>query len=393
MDTICQALYAKMKRIHPGIEEMEPYEFRYCLDAWLPLELAGASLLPKEEIERLVNSREFYTAIQLKPKVGARIVLDEAIVRLTKMLLAGLATGAYPEEWVTSHFYLDIRGFYFLHRTAYFTDRVISHLGGRPLLCFEQKQRELDRCQEIGYKAFREANAEVDQAFIETVLALIDAKGTPILVAIAGPTAAGKTEIVARLREEMGRAGRQVASIEMDNFLTDRDQREERGIFSLGRQAIHLELFLHNLAEILQGHRIATPRYDFIDGTSSHTLAGTLKPGRSPVVIEPADVVFLEGNQPFLLEEVAPLVGIRAVYLTEDSIRMRRKWRRDIDYRQKYEPTYFRNRFFREQFLMAVQCYIPQMEVCDVVVDTTGAALWVTPQIAGILTVTPRRGE
>jgi len=394
IDTIrSEVLFEKMKRIHPGVEEMEPYEFRYCLDPWLPLEETGAGLLSMEEIERLVNSRGFYEGIKLKPKVESRIVLDEAIVRLTKMLLVGLATGAYPEEWVAAHFYLDIRGFYFLHRTVYFTDKVVAHLGGKPFKRFEQRQRGLEQCLEIGYKAFREANAEVDRAFIETVLALIDAKGTPILVAIAGPTAAGKTEIVARLREEMERAGRQVASIEMDNFLTDRDQREERGIFSLGRQAIHLELFLHNLAEILQGHRIATPRYDFIDGTSSHTLSGTLKPGRSPVVIEPADVVFLEGNQPFLLEEVAPLVGIRAVYLTEDSIRMRRKWRRDIDYRQKYEPTYFRNRFFREQFLMAVQCYVPQMEVCDVVVDTTGAVLWVAPQIAGILTRAPRRGE
>jgi len=383
----CDLLYEKMKRIHPGIEELEPYEFRYCLDPWLPLEgeRAGVTLLPREEVERLVNSRAFYAGIQLKPKVGDRIVLDEAIVRLTKMLFVGLAAGAYPEDWVAAHFCFDIRGFYFLHRTAYFTDRVIAHLGGRPFKCFEQKQKLLERCHEIGYRAFKEANADVDQAFIETVLSLIGAKGTPMLVAIAGPSAAGKTEIVARLRGEMDRSGRQVTSIEMDNFLTDREQREEKGIHSLGREAIHLELFLRGLEEIRQGRRITTPRYDFYNATSSHTLEGKLKPGRSPIVIEPADVVFLEGNQPFLLEEVAPLIGIRVVYLTDDSIRMRRKWRRDIDYRKKYEPTYFRNRFFREQFLMAQQCYVPQMEVCDIAVDTTGAALWVTPETAGIL--------
>jgi len=73
------------------------------------------------------------------------------------------------------------------------------------------------------------------------------------------------------------------------------------------------------------------------------------------------------------------------VYLTDDAVRMKRKWKRDIDYRKKYEPTYFRNRFFREQFLMAEACYRPQMERSDLVVDTSGAALWTTPEIAEIL--------
>jgi hypothetical protein len=34
---------------------------------------------------------------------------------------------------------------------------------------------------------------------------------------------------------------------------------------------------------------------------------------------------------------------------------------------------------------MAEKCYLPQMEVCDLVVDTTGAALWATPEMAAIL--------
>jgi hypothetical protein len=34
---------------------------------------------------------------------------------------------------------------------------------------------------------------------------------------------------------------------------------------------------------------------------------------------------------------------------------------------------------------MADECYLPQMQMCDMIVDTTGAALWVTPEIAKIL--------
>ena len=205
--------------------------------------------------------------------------------------------------------------------------------------------------------------------------------GTPIMLAIAGPTAAGKTEIVERLRSSFEECWQKTTSIEMDNFLTDRDYREEKGIHTQGKEALHFELLKKSLEQIRQGKKIIIPRYDFVYATSSHDLNGNLKPDGIPVEIEPADIIFIEGNFPFLLEEISHLIGIKVVYLTDDPVRMKRKWKRDIDYRKKYEPTYFRNRFFKDQFIMAQIAYIPQMEVCDMVVDTTGAALWVTPKL------------
>ena len=150
-------------------------------------------------------------------------------------------------------------------------------------------------------------------------------------------------------------------------------------------QIVRLTLDAHSLEEISQGRKIAIPRYDFVYATSSHDLAGKLKAGCAPLEIEPASIVFIEGNCPFLLNEVVHLIGIKVVYLTDDAIRLKRKWKRDIDYRKKYEPTYFRNRFFRDQFPMARKCYLPQLEVCDLAVDTTGAALWATPEVAAVL--------
>jgi hypothetical protein len=79
------------------------------------------------------------------------------------------------------------------------------------------------------------------------------------------------------------------------------------------------------------------------------------------------------------------LIGIKVVYLTDDPVRLKRKWIRDIDLRKKYEPTYFRNRYFKDQFIMAEIAFRPQLETCDICVDTTGAALWTTPEIAEIL--------
>jgi uridine kinase len=99
------------------------------------------------------------------------------------------------------------------------------------------------------------------------------------------------------------------------------------------------------------------------------------------------DVICIEGNFPFLIEEVASLIDIKVVYLTDDPIRLKRKWKRDIDYRKKYEPTYFRNRFFKDQFIMAEIAYRPQLELCDLAVDTTGAALWATKESSTILSL------
>jgi uridine kinase len=386
-DVFSEILYEKMKAINAGIEELELYEFRYALNNLYPENGSWASveLDARADVEERIHSSDFYTGVQVKPRVGDRIVLDETIARLTNMIFVGLVTGEYPSEWVRAHFYFDIRAFEFLTRTVYFTDAVVSRLGGEPFRRFEQKQKRFERYQDLGYQEFKEANAEVDQAFIESVDKLVAALGTPVVLAIAGPTAAGKTEIVERLRRFFEQAGQQVTSIEMDNFLTDRDQREKKGIHTLGKKAIHFELFKQGLEALCGGFKISIPRYDFVYATSSHDLEGTLKPGRVPIEIDPADIIFIEGNFPFLLEEVTHLIGIKVVYLTDDAIRLKRKWKRDIDYRKKYEPTYFRNRYFRNQFLMAQKCYRPQLLVCDLVVDTTGAAIWATPEIAEIL--------
>jgi uridine kinase len=381
-----ETLLEKMKSIFPGIQELELYEFRYGLADLLPKNgWDTVKLESRDEIETRINSRAFYDNIQIKPRVDDHIVLNAEIVRLAQMLFVGLVTGEYSPDWVNAHFYFDIRGFYFLHRTSYFTERVLAHFGGQPYRRFEQKQKQLERLQDVGYKAFREANEEVDQLFIQSVMKLIARRGTPILLAIAGATAAGKTEIVERLGAAFKLAGQKTTSIELDNFFTDRDDREARGVDSQGKEALHFELFKQALEDITNGKAISTPVYNFIDGSSSHDMDGKLKPGRIPVEIEPADIIFLEGNFPFLIEEILHLIGIKVVYLTDDPIRMKRKWKRDMDYRKKYDLSYFRNRYFKDQFIMAQIAYLPQLEVCDMCVDTTGAALWTTPEIAKTL--------
>lgn len=388
LDEFCRELHKVMNLIAPVCSRIEPYEFRYSLNNITPEkgDWTGIDLESPAYIEAKISSAEFFDSIHIKPKVEGRIVLDETITRLTQMLFVGLVTGTYAVDWVKKWFYFDPRGFNFLVRSIYLTNEVIAHLGGEPFTQFEARQQAFELVHEIGYQEFMTANREIDQAFMESVLKMVSTKGTPILLGIAGPTAAGKTEIVDRLRTRFARDKRSIAAIEMDNFLLDRDYREERGIGSFGERALHFNLLRSCIRNILAGKVIQTPRYDFIFGTSSHDLVGHLKPGGAPMTIEPADIILIEGNSPFLLDGVAEHVGIKVVYLTDDPVRLKRKWRRDIDYRKKYDPYYLRNRFFKEQPPMALKNYQPQLLRCDIFVDTTGAALWVDRMTREILT-------
>ncbi len=380
--SFARQLFSIMQQVNSGLEELELYEFEYALENLVPEKgWASQSTPPLDKLELEVNERRFYESIQVSPRSCQKTILDLQIANLTRELFVGLVNHEYPLDWIRNHFYFDIRGFYFLHRTTYFTEQAKAHLGGSPFRCFEPKQQQFEKEQAIGYKAFRKANEEIDQFFIESIMKLVDLQGTPILIAIAGPTAAGKTEIVSRLRNTLTHAGRSVAGIEMDHFLTDRDYREQHGIDSMGKEALHYEIFMQCLRDICAGKTIRTPRYDFILATSSHDLDGRPREGCSLLTIEPADTVFIEGNFPFLLEEIANLIGIKIVYLTDDPVRMKRKWRRDMDYRKKYDLYYFLNRYFREQYLMAESAYIPQIEMSDLVVDTTQAQFWASPEI------------
>jgi uridine kinase len=377
-------LYQKMVSINPAVQDLELYEFRYCLDNLLP-QGGWSSIEPDSPavLEKRVHARAFYEAIQLKPVIENRIVLDESIVRLTNMLFVGLVTGEYAEDWIRQHFYFDLRGFFFLVRTVYYSPAVLEHFHGTPYRRFEQKQKQLERCQGISYKEFKAANLELDQLLIDSVQQIVATRGTPFLMTLAGPTAAGKTEIVERLRCAFEQTGKQVTTIEMDNFLLDNDYRDEMGIKTLGKEAYHFDLFMESLDNFIRQQPAATPRY--VATVSSHAPDSSLKPGYAPLQVAPSDIIFLEGNFPFQIPEVSGFIGLKIVYLTDDPIRLKRKWKRDIDYRKKYEISYFRNRFFRTQFLRAQDCYQIQMQVCDILVDTTDAAIWITPETARLL--------
>ncbi len=375
-----RVLFDKMKKVNPGLHDLALYEFVYALDNLIPESgWNNVSIPTMEEIETSVRQHGFFSGIQLKPLRGNQIVLDQTIVQLAQTLFKGLVTDAYPVQWVNKLFYFDIRGFLFLVRTDYFPPDVCRHLNQKPYIQFVQKQKVFENRQDIGLREFIKANEEIDQAFIHIIQTLVETAPVPFLLTLAGPSGSGKTEIVQRLRESFQQRGKSISSIEMDNFYKDGNFRDGK---VLDQNVIHFEIFRNSLQKIMQGQTANIPRYDFITTSSSHDLEGNLRPGQSPIQIEPADIIFLEGNFPFHLPEIAQWMGLKIVYLTDDPVRLKRKWRRDIDYRKKYDQVYFCNRYFRTQFLRAEEVYHPLMTICDLVVDTTRAAIWTTSNLA-----------
>lgn len=89
------------------------------------------------------------------------------------------------------------------------------------------------------------------------------------IVIVAGPSSSGKTTTTLKIGEELRRAGRELAAINIDNYFFDLDQhpRDEFGDHDYETpHALDLQLINRHLVELLDGRTIRTPHYDFKTG-------------------------------------------------------------------------------------------------------------------------------
>lgn len=108
------------------------------------------------------------------------------------------------------------------------------------------------------------------------------------LICIAGPSSSGKTTFANRLRIELLSRGIDPIRLSMDDYYLPRDQapKDENGDPDLEAvDALDVELFNKNMADLVAGETVDLPKFDFKVG---HRVKGrTLRvPDNQPIIIE-----------------------------------------------------------------------------------------------------------
>ena len=123
------------------------------------------------------------------------------------------------------------------------------------------------------------------------------------IIAIAGPSSSGKTTFIKRLTVQLQIDGVNPVGLSLDDYYVDRVKtpRDASGGYDFeALEALDLARLQADVARLLAGEAVKSPRYDFKTGTSQAE-------GGPTVTLRPGDVLMLEGIHglnPRLLGEV-----------------------------------------------------------------------------------------
>ena len=186
------------------------------------------------------------------------------------------------------------------------------------------------------------------------MMAEADFTRRPIFVGIGGDSGAGKTTLTSAFFGLFG--SERITSICLDDYHSlDRRQRALVGLTALDPRANNFAVMEEQVWSLKRGEPVQKPIYDHSDGT----LTG-------PELVEPREVVIMQGLLPFLIPGVRHAFDFRVWLDPEPELRLQWKLQRDIAKRG----------YSREQVLAELearrpdaQAYIdPQRQHADMVV-------------------------
>ena len=147
-----------------------------------------------------------------------------------------------------------------------------------------------------------------------------------VIIGIAGGTASGKTTIAKKVFEESSKKGT-VSMIKIDDYykILDHLSMDERTKVNYDHpDAYDVDLLTHHLNNLKNGKTIKKPIYDFVEHNRSKDKYD---------IIEPANVIILEGILTLAIKEIRDLCDIKLFVDTPDDIRFIRRLVRDIEER------------------------------------------------------------
>lgn len=186
----------------------------------------------------------------------------------------------------------------------------------------------------------------------------------PLLIGIAGGSASGKTTIAQCLKEEFEQT-RSVVIIREDDYYKDQSQKTmaERVKTNYDHPfAFDHALMIEQIDALLEGQAIEKPVYDFVQHTRSTVTE----------VIEPCDVVVLEGL--FVLEEpeLRKRLNIKVYVDTDVDIRFIRRLLRDVEERGRTLQSVV-NQYTETVRVMHEQFIEPSKRYADVIIPEGGS--------------------
>lgn len=143
-----------------------------------------------------------------------------------------------------------------------------------------------------------------------------------VIIGIAGGSASGKTSISAQLKEHYEHTN-SVVIIRQDDYYKDQSEKtmEQRVLTNYDHPfAFDNDLLISQLQKLLQREVIKKPVYDFVNHTRSQEVE----------VIEPSDVIVVEGLFVLENEELRNLCDIKIFVDTDADIRFIRRLLRDV---------------------------------------------------------------
>ncbi len=147
----------------------------------------------------------------------------------------------------------------------------------------------------------------------------------PIVIGIAGGTGSGKTTLTKHLKE---RFGENVSVVYHDNYynrLYNMTYDERAKINYDAPEAFETELMVEHLKRLRNGESIECPVYDYtIHNRSDETM-----------IIEPCEVIIIEGILVFQCEELRSLMDIKIFVDTDADERIMRRIQRDVCERER----------------------------------------------------------
>lgn len=146
-------------------------------------------------------------------------------------------------------------------------------------------------------------------------------KDTPLILGVAGGSGSGKTTVVNKIVEGIGR--KKVLIIEHDSYYRDLSHLpfSERKKQNFDHPtSLETELMIRHLDALVNGYKIDIPVYDFVEHTRS----------ANTITAFPKKIILVDGILIFSEPKLRERIDIKIFVDTDDDVRLIRRLKRDI---------------------------------------------------------------